>query len=158
MLRVDLDRAGIQYKTDDGYFDFHATRHGAITVGSEHMSIFNLKEFARHSKIETTMRYTHARKAELREAVNRLPDVSHGARSGRNRRISPVQPDQKSDQSVIASRDLMSSVARRRAAARNDASSDDVRACRTDVTGCPQRARRDSNPQPPDRQSGTLTN
>jgi integrase len=34
MLRADLERAGIAYKTDDGYLDFHATRHGALTSGS----------------------------------------------------------------------------------------------------------------------------
>jgi integrase len=33
MLRKDLAVAGIEYRTDDGFFDFHATRHSAITTG-----------------------------------------------------------------------------------------------------------------------------
>ena len=44
---ADLDRAGTAYKTRDGYFDFHATRHGAITSGSQVMRLNVLKEFAR---------------------------------------------------------------------------------------------------------------
>src|SRR5262249_13175971 len=67
MLRHDLVPAKIPYKTSDGYFDFHATRHTGITRGSEVMRIDQLKAFARHAKIETTMKYVHTDKKELRE-------------------------------------------------------------------------------------------
>jgi hypothetical protein len=158
MLRVDLERAKIPYKTHDGYFDFHATRHTAITNGAKLMRITQLKEFARHTKIEMTMRYNHEDQKELAVVVQQLPDLPALSRATRNRRTNPVKPDQKSDQTVRSGRDLMSSVVRRVAQARNDASPDNVRACASDVTGYLQRARRGSNPQPPDRQSGTLTN
>jgi len=34
MLRQDLAAAKIEYRTDAGYFDFHAARHTGITRGS----------------------------------------------------------------------------------------------------------------------------
>src|SRR5207247_8633776 len=39
MLREDLTAAEIEYKTVDGYFDFHATRHTGITRASKVMRI-----------------------------------------------------------------------------------------------------------------------
>ncbi len=158
MLRKDLDRAGIAYKTADGYFDFHATRHGALTNGSAVMTLMQLKNFARHGKIEMTLRYTHTNKDELTDAVRQLPKLGNDPLRARKRRMLQIQSDQKSDQSVVPSRDLMSAVVRRVADATKNTSPDTVRACVPVVTGLAQRGRRGSNPQPPDRQSGTLTN
>jgi hypothetical protein len=75
MLRKDLDQAGIEYKTNEGYLDFHATRHTAITRGSKVIRIVDLKTYARHAKLETTMRYCHTDTHELREQVNALPTI-----------------------------------------------------------------------------------
>jgi len=47
MLRKDLAAAGVAFETKDGVFDFHATRHTAITRGSRVMPIVDLKMFAR---------------------------------------------------------------------------------------------------------------
>ena len=40
------------------------------------MKVHMLKEFARHAKVEMTLRYTHTTKEELAEAVNTLPPTS----------------------------------------------------------------------------------
>ncbi len=73
MLRVDLEAAGIPSQADHGsYFDFHATRHTGITRGSKVMQIDQLRQFARHSQIEMTMRYVHADADDLRERADRL--------------------------------------------------------------------------------------
>jgi hypothetical protein len=158
MLRVDLDRAQIPYKTHDGYFDFHARRPTAISNGAKVMRLTQLKEFARHTKIAMTMRYTNENQKELANVVQQLPVCLHSLARREIDGHSRPDPDQKSGQTVRPGRGWMSAVVRRVGQARNDASPDNVRACRTDVTDCNQRARRGSNPQPPDRQSGTLTN
>jgi hypothetical protein len=114
MLRVDLDAAGIPYKTDEGYFDFHATRHGAITAGGRVMSITKLMQFARHTKIETSMRYNHLKKEELADAVSRLPnlpgdDLVECAKAETGAADAPVSPDHKSDHDdFIVSRSMSS--------------------------------------------------
>ena len=72
MLRQDLAVAKIEYLTDAGYFDFHAARHTGITRGSAIMRIDKLKSFARHAKVETTMRYIHTDADELRGKVDLL--------------------------------------------------------------------------------------
>src|SRR5690606_13322839 len=64
-----LQRAEIPYLTEAGYLDFHSLRHGAITNASRSMNPFDLQKFARHSKIETTMKYVHANAEELTKAV-----------------------------------------------------------------------------------------
>ncbi len=148
MLRADLDRAGIAYKTGDGYFDFHATRHGAITNGAAVMTLTQLRNFARHGKIEMTLRYTHTTKEELTEAVRQLPKLGDDPVRSRKRRMLQSQ----SDESVVPSRDLMSAVVRRVADAANNSSPDSVRARVPVVTGLAPRGQRGSNPQPPNRQ------
>ena len=61
MVRKDLARAGIQYETEEGIADFHASgRHTYITeLLRNGVSLPEAKELARHSDIKTTMRYTH---------------------------------------------------------------------------------------------------
>ena len=86
-----LEAAGIRYQADDGsYFDFHATRHTGIARGSKVMQIDQLRRFARHSKIEMTMRYVHTDADELRERADRLlaPGCRHSEspRAGRTAR------------------------------------------------------------------------
>jgi hypothetical protein len=69
----------VKYETKEGFLDLHATRHTAITRGSRVMPVFDLKTFARHAKIETTMRYVHTDEEQLREQVELLPPVGKAA-------------------------------------------------------------------------------
>lgn len=74
MLRVDLREAGIPFETEEGVFDFHATRH--LFISDLIASGVNPKEaqiLARHSTIELTLgRYSHVQQEALRQAVERL--------------------------------------------------------------------------------------
>lgn len=87
LLRGDLDRAGIPYRTERGTLDFHALRHSYIT----HLirSGANPKiaqQLARHSTITLTLDvYTHTEDAETRKAV----EDSYGA--GREAVIAAVK-------------------------------------------------------------------
>jgi hypothetical protein len=61
MVKLDLERAGIPYKTAEGVADFHAAgRHTYITeLFRTGVSLVEARELARHSDVKTTMRYTH---------------------------------------------------------------------------------------------------
>ena len=72
-VRRDLERAGIPYKTAEGYADAHSLRHTYITElirsGANPKVV---QELARHSTITLTLdRYSHATEAELRKAIER---------------------------------------------------------------------------------------
>jgi hypothetical protein len=61
MVKKDLERAGIPYRTNAGIADFHAAgRHTHITellrTGAK---LAEAKELARHGDIRMTMRYSH---------------------------------------------------------------------------------------------------
>ena len=74
-LQRDLAAAGIAYRTEEGYADFHALRHSCVT----NLSLFGastkeLQGMARHSDPSLTIRvYAHSDSAGLRAAVERLP-------------------------------------------------------------------------------------
>src|SRR5690606_37973464 len=61
MVKKDLERAGVAYKTAEGVADFHAAgRHTHITeLLRNGASLPEAKELARHSDVNMTMRYTH---------------------------------------------------------------------------------------------------
>jgi len=174
MLRGDLKRAGISYKRRGQFLDFHAQRHGAITRSSKSMDLRELQSFARHSNIKLTLQYTHREMNELASAVANVPALPSGtgrlveAPDALHAQIvvtSPPQPYQKPHQLVVRSGVLESSVVAsqgaRTDACRNKKAATNGGLLSTSVpavTGIPKRARRGSNPQPPDRQSGTLTN
>jgi site-specific recombinase XerD len=75
MVRKDLERVGISYKTKDGVADFHAAgRHTHITeLFRNGASLPEAKELARHSDIKTTMRYTHIGIQDQARAVAAIP-------------------------------------------------------------------------------------
>jgi site-specific recombinase XerD len=75
MVRKDLERVGILYKTKDGVADFHAAgRHTHITeLFRNGASLPEAKELARHSDIKTTMRYTHIGIQDQARAVAAIP-------------------------------------------------------------------------------------
>ncbi len=75
MVRKDLERVGIPYRTDEGIADFHAAgRHTHITeLLRSGASLPEARELARHSDIRMTMKYTHIGIDDQAKAVSRLP-------------------------------------------------------------------------------------
>ena len=165
MLRADLERADIPYELGGEYFDFHALRHGAITNGSRVMTVPDLMNFARHSKIETTMLYVHGANKAVKQSVERLPtfDLSVGKAASQSERR--VGPDHKPDHAVGNRGQSSSSVVTRATgcARERDGSENEITLAGGEGysavdSSCHQRGRRGSNPQPSDRQSDALTN
>ncbi len=75
MVKRDLERVGIPYRTDAGVADFHAAgRHTHITeLIRSGASLPEVKELARHSDIKMTMKYTHIGMGDQARAVGNLP-------------------------------------------------------------------------------------
>ena len=75
MVKKDLERAGIPYKTEKGVADFHAAgRHTHITeLLRSGASLTEARELARHSDIRMTMKYTHIGIDDQAKAVSKLP-------------------------------------------------------------------------------------
>ncbi len=75
MVKLDLERVGIPYKTEEGIADFHAAgRHTHITeLLRNGVSLPEAKELARHSDIKTTLRYTHIGIKDQAKAIKSLP-------------------------------------------------------------------------------------
>lgn len=90
MIKHDLEKAGIPYKTAEGYADFHASgRHTYITeLLRNGASLPEAKELARHSDIKTTLRYTHIGLDDQAKAVKVLPSPKAKETNG-----SPKPPD-----------------------------------------------------------------
>ena len=75
MVKADLERVGIPFRTDAGVADFHAAgRHTHITeLLRNGVSLPEAKELARHSDVKMTMKYTHIGIADQARAVANLP-------------------------------------------------------------------------------------
>ncbi len=75
MVKRDLERVGIPYRTDAGVADFHAAgRHTHITeLVRSGASLPEVKELARHSDVKMTMKYTHIGIGDQARAVGNLP-------------------------------------------------------------------------------------
>ena len=75
MLRADLAAAGIPYRTEDGYADFHCLRHSYVSMlAANGTPIKTAMELARHSDVNLTMAvYSHASLHDVAGAVERLP-------------------------------------------------------------------------------------
>jgi len=81
MVKKDLERVGIPYKTIDGYADFHASgRHTHITeLLRNGASLAEAQKLARHSDIKMTMKYAHIGIEDQADAVAQLPSSAlHG--------------------------------------------------------------------------------
>ena len=168
MLKEDLEAAGIPYVDDqDRYADFHALRHTTgswLAASGVHPKVAQV--IMRHSDINLTMsRYTHIFRGQESEAIAKLPDLSFtkskvsqksDAQNKKEKMGLPpgLPPDDgksrtsaNSDELVVTCRDKEKApfpAQNQRFQAKNKA--------------FPQRGRRDSNPQPSDRQSDALTN
>jgi len=76
LVRADLERAGIPYRTADGVFDFHSLRCQTATLADvAGISPRVVQRLMRHSTPGLTDRYTRVRAEELTAAVERLPDL-----------------------------------------------------------------------------------
>jgi site-specific recombinase XerD len=75
MVKKDLERVGIKYKTRDGIADFHAAgRHSYLTgLLRSGVSLPEAKELARHSDIKMTVRYTQSGRDDQARAIKQLP-------------------------------------------------------------------------------------
>ena len=74
MVKKDLTRAGIPYKTAEGIADFHAAgRHSHVTeLLRSGASLPEARELARHADIRTTMKYTHIGMDDRARALGNL--------------------------------------------------------------------------------------
>jgi len=75
MVKKDLERVGIPYKTPEGVADFHAAgRHTHITeLLRNGASVPEAMELARHSDVKMTMRYAHIGIEDQAKALSALP-------------------------------------------------------------------------------------
>ena len=75
MVKKDLERVGIAYKTEEGIADFHAAgRHTHISkLFRSGATLVEAKELARHSDVKMTMRYKHVEIENQAATVSRLP-------------------------------------------------------------------------------------
>ncbi len=80
MVKKDLERAGIPYRTDEGIADFHAAgRHTHITeLLRNGVTLPEARELARHSDIRMTMEYAHIGLEDQAKAVSKLPWYQNG--------------------------------------------------------------------------------
>jgi len=83
MVKKDLERVGIPYRTREGVADFHAAgRHTYVTsLLRNGVSVTEAKELARHGDIRMTMRYTHHGLQEQAKALGSLPWLHIGCTS-----------------------------------------------------------------------------
>lgn len=74
MVKLDLERVGIPYKTPEGVADFHAAgRHTYVTeLLRNGVSLVEARELARHSDVRMTMKYTHIGLDDQAQAVGKL--------------------------------------------------------------------------------------
>ena len=97
--RKEWDRSDfLKCKTEDGYADFHALRHGFVSrLASSGVHPKVAKELARHSTITLTMdRYAHVELDEMARGVNSLES------SGDLVALEPVQPRTKQELSLVS--------------------------------------------------------
>jgi len=154
MFRPDLEAAGIDYVDAGGrYCDFHSLRHttGSLLAASGvHPKV--AQSIMRHSDINLTMsRYTHTLTGQEADAVNRLPDFS---RPSSQRQRKTGTDDLNVTDSVLASR-LALFGARQCPTMTSTEKANPAHAIETPIL---ERARLDSNQQPSDSKSATLSN
>ena len=75
MVKSDLERVGIPYRTSDGVADFHAAgRHTFVTqLLRSGATLPEAKELARHADVKMTMRYAHIGMKDQAKALALLP-------------------------------------------------------------------------------------
>lgn len=90
MIKKDLERAGIQYRTEEGTAHFHAQRHNfatALDVAAK--TAKTAQTLMRHSDPRLTLNiYTHGVAAHERAAIEALPDLSYSDDTNKERKVS----------------------------------------------------------------------
>ena len=185
MLKVDLAAPDIPYVVDGLYFDFHALRHQTgmlLAAGGVHPKV--AQSIMRHGDINLTMsRYTHTLMGQEAKAIEAMPDLSvpcsgkqaatgtdggHAAvAQDSSKRLTPKLTPQLTP-AAYSECNRSSAVGNLLAGqAEKVVSHDSLQGGMLDTKRKPcqrltptrlQRGRRDSNPQPSDRQSDALTN
>jgi len=155
MFRPDLEAAGIDYVDDAGrYCDFHSLRHttGSLLAASGcHPKV--AQSIMRHSDINLTLsRYTHTLTGQEADAVNRLPDFSRP--SSQRQRKTGTDDSNVTGGNVLALR-LALSGAGQRPTMPSTEKANPAYGIETPIL---DRARLDSNQQPSDSKSATLSN
>ncbi len=86
MVKLDLERINIPYKTDEGIADFHAAgRHSHINGLLESgASLAETMELARHSDVRMTMKYIHLGLDTKSKALSSLPSPNGPKRESPN--------------------------------------------------------------------------
>ena len=179
MIRMDLEGAKVAYQDASGrYADFHSLRHTFISNlarGGVHPK--TAMELARHKKLELTLGvYTHTLRSDSARALEALPEIPGSesdeaakgrlAATGTDAHRAPVRAQyaRKADfqgrteagqGNGWQDRPASPTGADMGRKSLQMAELDKARHCLTGPVS--KRGRRDSNPQPPDRQSGTLT-
>ncbi len=99
MVKKDLERVGIPYKTAGGIADFHAAgRHTHITeLLRNGASLVEAKELARHSDIKMTMKYTHIGMDDQAKALGNLP--VNGLAQNQDIDATPIEDDSEAPKS-----------------------------------------------------------
>ena len=107
MVKKDLERVGIPYKTQEGVPDFHAAgRHSHITeVIRSGATLTEARGLARHGDIRMTMRYTHV---GIEDQANALASLQSPLRSNEQREDESQQCSS-SAQGVPGSQNVSSS-------------------------------------------------
>jgi integrase/recombinase XerC len=170
MLRGDLADANIPYVTHDPdgplYADFHALRHTYLTLlGKGGVELRTAMELADHSTPVLTARYSHRRLNDLAQAVQKLPRFlpekaedtkdcqkkdSHEGGSPVCRGLAGTGAGQVQDESVQGSRDHGEKT--NPETTKPPVPQGFSHGQAVPVSSVQKRGRRDSNPQPPDRQ------
>jgi len=147
LIKADLEAAGIPYVDESGrYADFHSLRHTTGTLlaaAGVHPKV--AQSLMRHSDINLTMsRYTHTLLGQESAAVESLPDLS--LPSTNRQRAVATGTDEKNLACYLALQD-----GKQRTSVDNGGLTIPLAAIKN-------RARCDSNAQPSDSKSGTLSN
>ena len=161
MLRIDLEATGIPYVThgSDGpeYADFHSLRHSFLTLGGRSgIDLRTLQELAGHSKPELTARYSHRRLDDLTAAVEKMPNLLSGDKSEdgsdsvctlfARTEFPEGHSESQSDNEAMLGKGSIEMT--------KPPENQGFKASESPVVSVSQeRGRRDSNPQPPDRQA-----
>ncbi|MCI0455835.1 MAG: tyrosine-type recombinase/integrase, partial [Gemmataceae bacterium] len=169
MLRGDLEAAGIPYAVEgpDGllFADFHSLRHSYLTLGGRAgIDLRTLQELAGHSTPVLTARYSHRRLHDLAGAIERLPSfLPTDTNSPEAARLAATGTDgvalgctlvaQPRDNQGHSGASAGSEEGEEEAAQKRRNLLTDQQVASPGISRH-QRGRRDSNPQPPDRQSG----
>jgi len=172
MIRGDLEAAGIAYAVEgpDGaeHADFHSLRHSFLTLGGRSgIDLRTLQELAGHSKPELTARYSHRRLYDLAGAIGKLPNIipTDGLEKASLKATGTDPVCTQLARTPCKSEQLQSSAGKSGGAGGTEnemkqplvSQGFGLLQSTADISSL-ERGRRDSNPQPPDRQSGTLTN